>query len=140
MIQTVYGIVLEKGTFIDMEVRFDVNPKFDSPVVFIPKTIDRGPKKGTPDYARRENILVYALVPIIVEQPEIAVEEIEELPPVTDLEAQNLTEAEQAVAVIQVAEQEIPVNPLLVPEKPVFVLPNLGNAEADAEGPVKFSM
>ena len=64
LIKEVYGIEIPKGTFLDLEVKLDISPKV-SPIVYLPKIVDRGPKKGQPDVARRENISIYPLVPMV---------------------------------------------------------------------------
>ena len=69
MIKEVYGIEIPKGTYLDLEVKLDISPKV-SPIVYLPKIVDRGPKKGQPDVARRENITIYPLVPMISVIPE----------------------------------------------------------------------
>lgn len=140
MIKTVYGITIEEGTFLDMEVRVDVSPTFESPVVFIPKTIARGEKKGSPDYARRENITIYPLVPVIAATE--SAPKIEELPAISDEEAEQLLKDQETNTIL---ESEEIVNSIPTPtgiettERPVFVMPNLGNADP-AVGSTNFSM
>lgn len=77
MIKEVYGIEIPKGTYLDLEVKLDISPKV-SPIVYLPKTIDRGPKKGQLDVARRENISIYPLVPIITETTGMSIEKLAE--------------------------------------------------------------
>lgn len=77
MIKEVYGIEIPKGAFLDLEVKLDISPKV-SPIVYLPKIVDRGPKKGQPDVARRENITIYPLVPIVSTQAPIEVSEVVE--------------------------------------------------------------
>ena len=134
LIKTVYGITIEEGTFLDMEVRVDVSPTFESPIVFIPKTVARGEKKGSPDYARRENITINPLVPVIA-ATEVA-PEIEELPAVSDAEATQLLIDQEVNTILEIEEEVAPiptpnvvVNGIEIPEKPAFVMPNLGNAD-----------
>ena len=74
MIKEVYGIEIPKGTYLDLEVKLDISPKV-SPIVYLPKTVDRGPKKGQLDVARRENITIYPLVPIVTTQEPIATDD-----------------------------------------------------------------
>ena len=78
MIKEDYGIEIPKGTYLDLEVKLDISPKV-SPIVYLPKTIDRGPKKGQLDVARRENITIYPLVPIVSAQESAATEEVDEV-------------------------------------------------------------
>lgn len=77
MIKEVYGIEIPKGTYLDLEVKLDISPKV-SPIVYLPKIVDRGPKKGQPDVARRENISIYPLVPIITEATSMSIETLAE--------------------------------------------------------------
>lgn len=63
MISEVYGITLEKGSFLDLEIKADVVVKSPNDVYFIPKTITRGEKRGQVTVVRRENITVMPLVP-----------------------------------------------------------------------------
>ena len=63
MISEVYGITLEKGSFLDLEVKSEVVVKSPNDVYFIPKTVARGEKKGQITVVRRENISVMPLVP-----------------------------------------------------------------------------
>lgn len=63
MITEIYGITLEKGSFIDMEVNADVIVTSPNDVYFIPKTVARGEKKGQITVVRRELITVMPLVP-----------------------------------------------------------------------------
>lgn len=77
MIKEVYGIEIPKGTYLDLEVKLDISPKV-SPIVYLPKIVDRGPKKGQPDVARRENISIYPLVPIITETTSMSIEKLAE--------------------------------------------------------------
>ena len=65
MITEVYGITLEKGSFLDLEVKTDVVVKSPNDVYFIPKTVARGEKKGQITVVRRENITVMPLVPCV---------------------------------------------------------------------------
>jgi hypothetical protein len=84
MITEVYGITLEKGSFLDLEVKVDVVVKSPNDVYFIPKTIARGEKKGQITVVRRENITVMPLVPcveitnILANVEEVSDEEVRE--------------------------------------------------------------
>lgn len=77
LIKEVYDIEIPKGTYLDLEVKLDISPKV-SPIVYLPKIVDRGPKKGQPDVARRENITIHPLVPIFTEQVLTATGEVVE--------------------------------------------------------------
>ena len=77
LIKEVYDIEIPKGTYLDLEVKLNISPKV-SPIVYLPKIVDRGPKKGQPDVARRENITIYPLVPIFTEQVLTATGEVVE--------------------------------------------------------------
>lgn len=84
MISEVYGITLEKGSFLDLEVKADVVVKSPNDVYFIPKTVARGEKKGQITVVRRENITVMPLVPcaeianILNNVDEVSDEEVQE--------------------------------------------------------------
>ena len=65
MIETVYGITIEKGQFIDLELKTDVVIKSPNDVYFIPKTVSRGEKKGEVTVVRREYVNVMPLIPVI---------------------------------------------------------------------------
>ena len=84
MIEEVYGITVEKGNYIDLQVLVDISPKVPE-VVFIPKTVASGEKKGEPTVVRRENITIFPLVPVVATDTK----EVEE-----DKQADTITEAE----------------------------------------------
>jgi hypothetical protein len=77
-VEQVYGIKFnsEKVTdgvdFVDLaiveslsegEETFDITGTYSKPIIFVPKVVTRGDNKGQPDYAKRENVKVYGLVP-----------------------------------------------------------------------------
>ena len=70
-VEELYGIKLteELGKdYVDLVIfdEFDginITEKFSTPVMLAPKRVVRGADKGKPDYIRRENALVYGLVP-----------------------------------------------------------------------------
>ena len=129
MIKEVYGITIEKGTFLDLEVKLDISPKV-SPIVYLPKTVDRGPKKGQLDVARRENITIFPLVPIVaaaqvpieideaVAPVEVQIEDVVEV----QVEIQVEIQVEAIPEVIAEAKQEIvaPAVPIFAENAPII--------------------
>ena len=111
MIKEVYGIEIPKGTYLDLEVKLDISPKV-SPIVYLPKTVDRGPKKGQLDVARRENITIYPLVPLItgeyitIDKKEETTKPVEVSPEMQEqlnAEAEQCDKAEEVVEITPVA-------------------------------------
>lgn len=74
MIKEVYGIEIEKGQFVDFEIKEDVKIKSSNDLYFVPKTVARGEKKGEITVVRREAIDIMPLVPMFT-SAEIAIEE-----------------------------------------------------------------
>ena len=78
MIESVYGIIIEKGQFIDLELKTDVVIKSPNDVYFIPKTVARGEKKGEITVIRREYVNVMPLVPVVeletVQDPQLEID------------------------------------------------------------------
>lgn len=69
MLKEVYGIEIEKGSYIDMELAKDYALKPSKNGVYaLPKQVTRGANAGKPDYVRRENINIYPLVPVLAPQ------------------------------------------------------------------------
>ena len=104
MIKKVYGIEIPKGTYLDLEVKLDISPKV-SPIVYLPKTVDRGPKKGQPDVARRENITIHPLVPMVSAQAPVEVSEVVEEQLVMQWEKED--EAIFDAVDVQIPEEEV---------------------------------
>lgn len=111
LIKEVYGIEIAKGTYLDLEVKLDISPKV-SPIVYLPKIVDRGPKKGQPDVARRENITIHPLVPLITgehiiidkkEETTTPVEVSPEMQEQLNAEAEQCDKAEEVVEITPVA-------------------------------------
>ena len=129
MIKEVYGIEIPKGTYLDLEVKLDISPKV-SPIVYLPKTIDRGPKKGQLDVARRENITIYPLVPIVSDQESAATEEVDEVvEEQPTMERKEIERDETLFATIapneeecepQLAEEEITAAPVIQENTPII--------------------
>lgn len=129
MIKEVYGIEIPKGTYLDLEVKLDISPKV-SPIVYLPKTIDRGPKKGQLDVARRENITIYPLVPIVSAQESAATEEVDEVvEEQLTMERKEIERDETLFAAIapneeecepQLAEEEITAAPVIQENTPII--------------------
>ena len=65
MLEQVYGIVIEKGKYVDLEVKTDITVTSPNGIYYVPKTVTRGDKKGELSVVRRENILVMPLVPLV---------------------------------------------------------------------------
>ena len=120
LIKEVYDIEIPKGTYLDLEVKLDISPKV-SPIVYLPKIVDRGPKKGQPDVARRENITIYPLVPIVAAQAPVEVSEVVEEQLVMQWEKED--EAIFDAVDVQIPEEEVhPVvntNPEIVAPAPI---------------------
>ena len=78
MIESVYGITIEKGQFIDLEFKTDVVIKSPNDVYFIPKTVARGEKKGEITVIRREYVNVMPLIPVVepetVQDPQLEID------------------------------------------------------------------
>ena len=78
MIESVYGITIEKGQFIDLEFKTDVVIKSPNDVYFIPKTVSRGEKKGEVTVVRREYVNVMPLIPVVesetVQDPQLSID------------------------------------------------------------------
>lgn len=65
MIKEVYGVELKEGqAFIDLKIMKDSPSNTDDGIYWIPKTVNRGPKKGEVTLTRRENLDLYPLVPV----------------------------------------------------------------------------
>lgn len=77
MLKEVYGIELEKGEYIDLEVATEYRiPPSKTGIYFLPKKVTRGADAGKPDYVRRENINIYPLVPVVAtESSDTTIEE-----------------------------------------------------------------
>lgn len=123
LIKEVYDIEIPKGTYLDLEVKLNISPKV-SPIVYLPKIVDRGPKKGQPDVARRENITIHPLVPIFTEQVLTATGEV-----VEEQLVKQHKEWEKNDDVVNVPEEEVhPVvntNPEIVaPVTPATIIEN----------------
>jgi hypothetical protein len=71
MLKEVYGTVVEKGDYVDLDIIVD-NELAESlatstnNIYHIPKTISRGPDKGTQSYTRRENLTMNILIPHVL--------------------------------------------------------------------------
>ena len=78
MIESVYDITIEKGQFIDLELKTDVVIKSPNDVYFIPKTVARGEKKGEVTVIRREYVNVMPLIPVVesetVQDPQLSID------------------------------------------------------------------
>ena len=59
-----WGIDWENLSFVDFKLE---SPEVIVPVCLVPKVVQRGEKKGEPDYAKRENAKLIPIVPIISE-------------------------------------------------------------------------
>ena len=70
MVESVYGITLEKGEYVDLEVKEEYKIKSPNDVYYIPKTVTRGARKGETSVIRRENIDVMPLAPIVDKKEE----------------------------------------------------------------------
>jgi hypothetical protein len=118
MITEVYGITLEKGSFLDLEVKAEVVVKSPNDVYFIPKTIARGEKKGQITVVRRENITVMPLVPcaeitnILDNVEEVSDEEVKEQEVV---ESYDMTDDEEIQSYVSTGEIPQPMT-----DKPFF--------------------
>ena len=66
MIKEVYWIEIEKGQFVDFEIKEDVKIKSSNDLYFVPKTVARGEKKGEITVVRRESIDIMPLVPVSI--------------------------------------------------------------------------
>ena len=73
MLNEVYGVTLNDEGYIDMEIKGvpdaqGVEQPFrnpnGSPVYMIPIVVTKGDKAGEPTYARRENVEIFALLPV----------------------------------------------------------------------------
>lgn len=78
MIKTVYGVELKEGqSFIDLKIMKDSPSNTDDNIYWIPKTVNRGPKKGEVTLERRENLDLYPLVPVsLLGEEEAPIEEV----------------------------------------------------------------
>ena len=65
MLEQIYGIVIEKGKYVDLEVKTDITVTSPNGIYYVPKTVTRGEKKGELSVVRREDILVMPLVPLV---------------------------------------------------------------------------
>lgn len=106
MLEQIYGIVIEKGKYVDLEVKTDITVTSPNGIYYVPKTVTRGEKKGELSVVRRENILVMPLVPLAEVAQETA-EGIEEV--VTEAEFVDEGEATEAMDVIDEPGYEVPV-------------------------------
>ena len=131
LIKEVYDIEIPKGTYLDLEVKLNISPKV-SPIVYLPKIVDRGPKKGQPDVARRENITIHPLVPIFTEQVLTATGEVVEEQLVKQHEEWEKNEA--VFDAVSVPEEEVhsvvnknpdPVIPAPIVENAPIIYPTL---------------
>ena len=97
MIKSVYGITIEKGQFIDLELKTDVVIKSPNDVYFIPKTVARGEKKGEITVIRREYVNVMPLIPVVesetVQDPQLSIDFPEDK--LTGEEARGYAESEE---------------------------------------------
>lgn len=69
-----WDISFEERGFIDFKVETEGAP---IKIALIPKVVARGELKGSPDYARRENIIMYPVIPNL-DDVEVVMEEKEE--------------------------------------------------------------
>ena len=58
------NIELEEGTFVDLLIIREYPFNTPNNIYLLPKTVSRGEHKGELTYVRRENITLYALVPV----------------------------------------------------------------------------
>lgn len=104
MVKEVYGVELKEGqNFIDLKIMKDNPSNTDDGIYWVPKTVNRGPKKGDVTLERRENLTLYPLVPVsLLGEGEAPVEEtvtedkgsdvkftLEGEPTLDELEAEN---------------------------------------------------
>lgn len=122
MILEVYGITLEKGSFLDLEVKADVVVKSPNDVYFIPKTVARGEKKGQITVIRRENITVMPLVPcveitnILDNVEEVSDEEVQEQ---EVLEGYEITDDKVLATVSEIDKDTLRTMPEFIGDIPV---------------------
>ena len=45
MLEQVYGIVIEKGKYVDLEVKTDITVTSPNGIYYVPKTVTRGDKR-----------------------------------------------------------------------------------------------
>lgn len=76
LILELYNIEPNEEGFVDCAVLLPgnggVNFHSESGIELLPKVVSRGADKGKPDYVRRENIDIFALVPDILINPQVA--------------------------------------------------------------------
>lgn len=64
-IKEVYGIELKEGqSYMDLKIVSDSPFTTDDNIYYVPKTVSRGEKKGEISMVRREDLTLYALVPV----------------------------------------------------------------------------
>lgn len=65
LIKSAYGIEIQEGkSYIDLRIVEDQPFTTPDNIYFIPKKVSRGDNKGQVDLVRRENLTLYALVPV----------------------------------------------------------------------------
>lgn len=65
LVEKAYGVTLDEETgFMDLKIVRDAPFTTEDGIYYVPKTIARGERKGQKDLVRRENLTLYALVPM----------------------------------------------------------------------------
>jgi hypothetical protein len=80
MLKEVYGITPEENGYVDMNLVkmtevSETLAKVTNGIYYVPKTVTRGPLKGTVQYTRRENLDIYVLAPAVFGQDAAEIEE-----------------------------------------------------------------
>lgn len=78
MLETIYNAKPNEEGFIDVEVFTGTNLKSTNGIEMLPKVISRGADQGKPDYVRRENVDIFAIVPAEIMAEDAATEAVAE--------------------------------------------------------------
>lgn len=96
-IKEVYGIeMLEGESFMDLKIVSDSPFTTEDSIYFIPKTVSRGAKKGDVTLVRREDLTLYALVPVSMLEAETITEVEFEDAPTEEVQVPAATKAKTA--------------------------------------------
>lgn len=100
-LKEVYGIELtDEKPYTDLLIideitvdgnTVDINKQFSLPVTLVPKIVKRGDDAGKPDYERRDNAIIWGLLPasMILSEEQLAQEDVEEVAAVAKDDTSN---------------------------------------------------
>lgn len=97
LIKEVYGMECNEEGYIDLEINtnFNLKSKALNGIFVLPKVISRGDDMGKPDIARRENINVFPMTPVVAVVPpgsDFDVDQARVAPPVQEFHETSISE------------------------------------------------